>query len=704
MAVYQELIDFAAESGIVDLAHVMMPDPTSPDFLISPVLWSRHEVEYNPLDRFPRKKFQFSDRLAGKNIVIIQDAKADDTIDENTRQLFLRNKVRSAAIIPIHSEDRWLATLILDRQEPNPPSHQDLQPFLTLCDQAAIILDNQQLLDETEALYRVSRALNQAATVEDTFEITLREIAQYTGLEQCHIVIYDENADLGKIVAHYNQETQPAQSWLPMTDDPIYKMLADQQQPVLVVNDSPDTSLSACETYLVPMGLHSSMLIPAISKNRLLGFIALDSYSGVDYFHRSNIAYAQAVSDQFTIALESIRRFEEIQEANNRLRELDQLKTQFLANMSHELRTPLNSIIGFSRVILKGIDGPTTAEQEEDLTSIHNSGQHLLSLINDILDVARIEAGKMSLAFEDVDIEEMANSVNATVRGLVKDKNVELDWHIEKELPLVEADAIRLRQILLNFLSNAAKFTEKGYVSLYIFKEGEHHIHLAFKDTGIGIAEEDFDVLFEAFEQVDSSVTRSFGGTGLGLPITKKLVELHHGRVWLESEIGQGSIFHVLLPIRQSSAEQDWPDPSPIPELMLNAQEEKRPKTESQDEPTILLVDDEPGVVNLYERYLRSRPYKILRANSGAEAIQTIQENNGSIHLILLDINMPGLNGWDVLQIVHDNPATKDIPVIVCSIENEPNKAAALGARQSLLKPIVEDDLLHALQKLGINE
>ncbi|MFZ0544512.1 MAG: GAF domain-containing protein [Candidatus Promineifilaceae bacterium] len=451
----------------------------------------------------------------------------------------------------------------------------------------------------------------------------------------------------------------------------------------------------------------SELALPMRVRGRIIGALTVQS-TEPNEFGPEVVNILQSMADQLAIAIENSRLFAqiqetltEIQEANNRLRELDQLKTQFLANMSHELRTPLNSIIGFSRVILKGIDGPITAEQEEDLTSIHSSGQHLLSLINDILDVARIEAGKMTLAYEYVDVKEMATSVNATVRGLVKDKDIDLDWQIEEGLPPVEADAIRLRQILLNFLSNAAKFTETGCISLFIFQEGPYHIHIAIQDTGIGIAEEDFDLLFEAFEQVDSSVTRSFGGTGLGLPITKKLVELHQGQVWVESEVGHGSVFHVMLPLSQSLADIEFPKPRKF----LGPQFDSQPYNGDgfNSKPTILVVDDEPGVGGLYERYLRSQPYQVLQANSGAEALQTIMEHNGFIHLILLDINMPGLTGWDVLKEMHDNPDIRDIPVIICSIENEPDKAAALGARQSLLKPIVEDDLLHALQEVGIN-
>jgi CheY-like chemotaxis protein len=177
---------------------------------------------------------------------------------------------------------------------------------------------------------------------------------------------------------------------------------------------------------------------------------------------------------------------------------------------------------------------------------------------------------------------------------------------------------------------------------------------------------------------------------------------MHLGKVWVESEVGQGSTFHVLLPVRQNENSEAWPELSEIPELDFNGSITSQ--TIVLQQPAILVVDDEPGVVDLYERYLRSKPFQIFRANSGVEALRTIREDEGLIRLILLDINMPGLNGWDVLKEMKDNPDIKDIPVIVCSIENDPIKAAALGARHSLLKPIVEDDLLHAMHEVGIYE
>lgn len=387
--VYQALIEYAKASGIVDVAHVIVPDPEDPRYLISPTLWATVDFDHDPAQRFSRDLFAFSRELPYNRIVTIDDVRNDKRLDEKTRSLYRANQVRSSALIPIYVEKEWLGTLALHRLTLSPIPEQTLQPFRTLVDQAAIILANQRLLREIRA-------------------------------------------------------------------------------------------------------------------------------------------------------------------ANEQLRQLDQLKTQFLANMSHELRTPLNSIIGFSRVILKGIDGPITPEQEEDLSSIHSNGQHLLRLINEILDMAKIEAGKMVLTFETVSLEEIAQSAIKTTQSLITpEKVLDLRWEIAPDLPPLEADPVRLLQILNNLLSNAVKYTEEGFIELKIVPEGDDHVHISVADSGIGISQEDFDTLFAAFEQVDSSPTRAVGGTGLGLPITKWLVNMHQGDIFVESEVGKGTTMHIILPIHQ---------------------------------------------------------------------------------------------------------------------------------------------------------
>jgi signal transduction histidine kinase len=241
-----------------------------------------------------------------------------------------------------------------------------------------------------------------------------------------------------------------------------------------------------------------------------------------------------------------------LREANEEIREADRLKSEFVATVSHELRTPLNTIIGFAKFILNGGAGPLTDMQRTDLSAIFSSGQHLLDLVNDILDLSKIEAGKITLKKELLDFHEIAVGIMSSAIALVEDKPIELDEDIAPGLPPIYADRQRVRQIILNLVSNAVKFTEKGQVILRaepISENGKSYVLCAVKDTGIGICEEDIPTVFEAFRQVDSSSARRAQGTGLGLPISRRLAEMHGGRMWVESEEGIGSTFYFTLPL-----------------------------------------------------------------------------------------------------------------------------------------------------------
>ncbi|MBX3056960.1 MAG: GAF domain-containing protein [Anaerolineae bacterium] len=715
--VYQALVDFAAQSGLVDLAQMFVPDPGSQDYLISPVFWSKLGVKHNPQHRFSRDKFQATNLMETDQIIRIEDGPNQPDLDAYTRALFTNNGVRAATLVPVFAEQTWLGTLALDRVAPVPLNDQELQPFITLAAQAAINLANQQLLRQTETLYHIGRLLNQSITREDALEITAREIARYVGAVQCRVVLYDHQQKIGMIAAEYGNYDygDKGAMQLPAAGDYVLARLQQQPAPLLLAEGDGQTPETVLEQHVRPFGARASLLIPAANMQEVMGFLAIDSRRGTRPFTPANIIFAQTVVDQLVTQLENLKLLDEalqraqelitlnqiqttisyylelnelaqavyqqvgrlldntifslarydaqtrlytpilhvvegiktethprtlqpdeplclflqqeqhhlvdgnspltrfetrplarpprsglwipmqregkanglisvqsydaqaynendvqllrsiatqanlalanaelftrIQAHNEELMQLDQLKTQFLANMSHELRTPLNSIIGFSRVILKGIDGPISPEQEEDLTSIYKNGQHLLSLINEILDMAKIEAGKMTLSFEEVDMAQAAEAVHSTVRGLIDPAKIELLWEVQPGLPLIEADPTRVRQILLNLLSNAAKYTPEGHIQLKILQENEH-VHIVVHDTGIGIAEADFEKVFVPFEQADSSTTRAVGGTGLGLPITKWLVEMHQGEIYFESELDKGSTFHILLPLR----------------------------------------------------------------------------------------------------------------------------------------------------------
>jgi PAS domain S-box-containing protein len=426
--------------------------------------------------------------------------------------------------------------------------------------------------------------------------------------------------------------------------------------------------------------IRSEAALPLKIGPRIIGVLDLQSEKA-NAFHEEDIAVLQILADQIAIAIDNARSYQLAQQAVREMREVDRLKSQFLANMSHELRTPLNSIIGFSRVILKGIDGPLTDLQKQDLTSIYNSGQHLLGLINDILDLSRIEAGKMELQFEEVNTRALIESVMSTARGLLKDKPVELRVNLPENLPTIRADQMRVRQVLLNLVSNAAKFTEEGSITItasVVFEEGRQMVRIAVTDTGPGISEEDQKKLFQPFSQVDASLTRKVGGSGLGLSISQALVHMHQGSIGLESEVGKGSTFYFTIPT--------WEQPAP------------EPQTHDGEKRILLAIDDDINVINLYQRYLQNENWEIVPVPNPTEALQKARELRPAA--ITLDIMMPELSGWDLLQALKKAPQTRDIPVIVCSIVEETEKGYALGAAEYLTKPILPDDLVMTLQKV----
>ena len=425
--------------------------------------------------------------------------------------------------------------------------------------------------------------------------------------------------------------------------------------------------------------------IPLRIGNRIIGVIDMQAESR-NAFPDDEITVLQSLADQVAVAIDNARSFELSQQAVMEMREVDRLKSQFLANMSHELRTPLNSIIGFSRVILKGIDGPVSDLQQQDLTAIYNSGQHLLGLINDILDLAKIEAGKMELAFDEVNITDLTSSVLSTMSGLIKDRPIEMKRLIEPDLPAVRADAIRVRQVMINLLSNAAKFTDEGDIVVEVRPyanptTGRNEIKISVKDTGPGISEEDQTKLFQPFSQVDDSPTRKTGGTGLGLSICQQLINMHDGRIWVESEIGQGSTFHFTLP--------------------LFKQEVEITPGSNGDTKTILAIDDDSQVIGLYTRYLQPQGFHVVPLTDPTRAVEMAKGIKP--FAITLDIMMPGVDGWKVLDTLKSDPATRNIPVIVCSIIDELDKGYNLGATDYLVKPILEDDIVNALDKINID-
>jgi PAS domain S-box-containing protein len=423
----------------------------------------------------------------------------------------------------------------------------------------------------------------------------------------------------------------------------------------------------------------SEVAIPLKVGGKILGVIDIQSKTA-QAFTADDLSVLQSLADQVAVAINNAKLYDESQELIRNLKEVDQLKSQFLANMSHELRTPLNSIIGFSRVILKGIDGPITDMQNQDLTAIYNSGQHLLGLINDILDLARIEAGKMELNFEEVHLSEMIHSVFSTAKGLVKEKPVQLIEAVPADMPTIRGDTMRVRQVMINLISNASKFTDEGSITIQTEVQrgpnGKLEALINVVDTGPGISQEGQEKLFRAFSQVDGSATRKSGGSGLGLSICANLVQLHGGRIGVHSQEGHGSTFWFTVPLFKQPVEE-------IP----------------QDKKVVLAIDDDPQVISLYERYLNPQGYHVVPLTEPAKAKERIKELKP--FAVTLDIMMPNIDGWTVLSQLKSDPETRDVPIIICSIVEQTDKGFNLGAADYLVKPILEEEIVHSLDRLN---
>ena len=294
--------------------------------------------------------------------------------------------------------------------------------------------------------------------------------------------------------------------------------------------------------------IKAALIVPLKVENKLNGILLLGEKLSGEIYDDQELDMLLLLATQAAISLENARLYENLATSNARLLEASRLKSQFLANMSHELRTPLNSIIGFSKVLLNRLDGELTERQEAYVSSVHNSSRHLLELINSILDFSRIEAGRFEIRSERIDLLDVVEECMETSTPLVRDKRVKLEKDVPVELAAVQGDRMRIKQVLLNLISNAIKFTHAGRVLVQVRLEAEL-VHVSVADTGIGISPADLQRLFEPFQRLDNPLAQQADGTGLGLAISKKFVELHHGRIWAESRESQGSTFHFTLPL-----------------------------------------------------------------------------------------------------------------------------------------------------------
>jgi signal transduction histidine kinase/DNA-binding response OmpR family regulator/ligand-binding sensor domain-containing protein len=398
--------------------------------------------------------------------------------------------------------------------------------------------------------------------------------------------------------------------------------------------------------------------------------------------------------------LQERRKVAQEKKINEELRKVDRLKDQFLANTSHELRTPLNGIIGLAESLVDGATGRLPEKTVKNLQMIASSGKRLSNLVNDILDFSRLRSDDLSLDKRPVDLFAAVDVVTTLLQPLRKDTSIEMKNEVDRELPLLYADENRLQQILYNILGNAIKFTHEGHIRVFAEQNGDF-IEVSVEDTGIGIPEADFDRVFRSFEQVDGSTERRYEGTGLGLSVTRKLVELHGGKIRLKSKVGVGSTFTFSLPV--SDADRSTVEPAMTPDHISEvgpALETIPDSTQTdiilpKDAHRILIVDDEPVNRTVLENHLLTAGYASVQAKDGKTALQMLAEEK--FDMVLLDIMMPGMSGYEVCREIRKHKPAIQLPVIMLTAKNRVNdlvEGFLVGANDYIAKPFSKDELL----------
>jgi predicted ATPase/signal transduction histidine kinase/serine phosphatase RsbU (regulator of sigma subunit)/tRNA A-37 threonylcarbamoyl transferase component Bud32 len=476
----------------------------------------------------------------------------------------------------------------------------------------------------------------------------------------------------------------------------IVNYVARTQENV-VLNDAVNEGEFQADTYIVAQQPKSLLCTPLLNQGQLSGILYLENNLTTGAFTSDRLAVLQLLSSQAAISIDNAKLYTDMAKLNEELKEMDRLKDDFLANTSHELRTPLNGIIGITESLLDGAGGPLSDQQITNLSMVVSSGKRLNNLVNYILDFSKLRRQELTLARKPVDFRQIANLVLMLSQPLTKGKAIELKNEIPDDLPAVSGDEDRLQQILHNLLGNAIKFTAQGSVTLKAQVQ-ENQLAVTVTDTGIGIPEDKFAAIFHSFEQVDASTAREYGGTGLGLSVTKQLVELHGGTISVSSQLGQGSQFTFTLPLSAEAPVSSTEAPKEITKVREDETTKRvsLPPLAAEGDFTILTVDDDLVNLQVLVNMLSIENYVVKTATGGAETLAMI-EQEGKPDLILLDIMMPKITGYQVCQTLREKYTATELPIILLTAKNQVSDLVtglSVGANDYLTKPVSKHELL----------
>lgn len=645
--------------------------------------------------------------LATRKPVVINDITKESMFNN---PLMLAEGIRAVIAIPLFANSRIIGILYIDDFKPRKWTSNEISFLSLLGTQATFAIEKHQLLEElkdkTDTLLEskdyLKNVLDDSADMIITTD-TLGRIVEFNrGAER--ILGYKIDEVIGKPASalYYNRDERN-------------EILSKMQRDGHVSNY--ETQLVAKGGGVVDISLTLSDLYDSAGK--VIGTVGISKDITNERRMRREIDKKTRELKEINDRLEEriLERTVELEQANKRLDSSNKVKNQFITNMSHELRTPLNSIIGFSEIMLTDNFGSLNEKQARYASNVLTSGKHLLQLINNILDIAKIEAGKMTMDYSRFSLPGIIDEVMTVVQPLAAKEAVILEVKSDPELTEITADAIKLKQILYNLLFNAIKFTpQDGRVMLVAEKaaaggaaafektsadclsagqapgQERQLLKISITDTGIGIRPEDIDKIFEEFEQVDGSYSRRHEGLGLGLALTKRLVELHGGVIWVESQPGKGSVFSFILPTAV------FVPAAPPPPAAYQLPAIKESLEDKINAPLVLVVEDDIPTSELITIHLVKAGYSVAHAFDGNEGIKKALELRP--FAITLDVMLPHKGGWEVLQALKNHEETKDIPVIINSIIDNKELGFVLGAADYLIKPVDGARLIEKLNEL----
>ena len=613
---------------------------------------------------------------------------------------------RTIVGVPLLRDGKPIGVIELMRREARPFTDKQIELITTFADQAVIAIENVRLFDEVQARTRelsqsvgelqalgeVTQTVTSTLDLETVLTTIVTKATQLSATEAGAIYVFDkvqnefllrstygmsneliaairdQHAALSSAVSGAAERGEPAQ-------------VADlQNEPPSLVND-----------IIMQAGYRARLLVPLISSDEIVGALVVRRREPGE-FPKGTIELVKTFAAQSALAIQNARLFSELATARDAANQASQTKSSFLANMSHELRTPLNAIIGVTEMLREDASDLNRADEVEPLDRVLRAGRHLLGLINDILDLSKIEAGKMEVHLEEFAIGPLIDDTVKTIETLAAKNNNRLVVDCKPEIGVMQADQTRVRQALLNLLSNANKFTERGTVTVRAERHeesGRDWITIAVSDTGIGMTPEQMGKLFQDFSQADSSTTRKYGGTGLGLAISRRFCQLMDGDITVESELDRGSTFTIHLPaIVAGDSLAAVQHAAPAPTV----------KTGPINAPLILVIDDDATAREVIGRFLEREGFSVAEADGGKEGLRMAREFHPAA--VTLDIMMPDLDGWTVLAAIKGDPDLVDLPVVLMTIVDEKKRGYALGATDYLVKPIDRQklvDVLHAL-------